>query len=144
MLQVVTDRPHAHTDFTPVYTTHLPKPKHNQLCVDEFHFPKLQRFCPLIYDSFWSQSKSFADYSPHDIRLRSTAQESAIVGPKRKGQRSAIVSSSPAQKQQKVRFEKKGKKLQNVATKLTKCFSEDRSPKKTQEYLHAEVFLSGV
>jgi hypothetical protein len=40
----VTDRPHAYIDFTPVYPTHLPQSEHNQLCVDEFHFPKLQSF----------------------------------------------------------------------------------------------------
>jgi len=41
-------------------------------------------------------------------------------------------------------LKRKGKKLQNVATNLTKCFFEDRSSKKTQQYLHAAVILSGV
>lgn len=40
----VTDRPHAYIDFIPVYSTHPTQSEHNQLCVDEFHFPKLQRF----------------------------------------------------------------------------------------------------
>jgi hypothetical protein len=40
----VTDRPHAYIDFTQVYPTHPPQSEHNQLRVDEFHFPKLQRF----------------------------------------------------------------------------------------------------
>jgi hypothetical protein len=40
----VIDRPHAYINFTPVYTTYPPHSEHNQLCVDEFHFPKLQRF----------------------------------------------------------------------------------------------------
>ena len=40
----VTEGPHAYIDFTPVYPTHPPQSEHNQLCVDEFHFPKLQRF----------------------------------------------------------------------------------------------------
>jgi hypothetical protein len=41
-------------------------------------------------------------------------------------------------------LKRKGKNVRNAATKLAKCFSEDRSPKKTHEYLQAEVFLSGV